>query len=98
MAQLTVEIINRAIRRRFPDVVCEECKFFPKKIFDGNEWVQSQSYVVSLKYVLGSNLTDKSIGEMTSYINSCIEFLEKSFDVDLHLSNDDSVPVIFTWD
>lgn len=103
MKVLNADIVNRSLKSKFPDIVCVDCNFFPKKIFDGNEWVQSQSYVVSLKFnidddLFPSYLVDKTIGDVKQDFNTCIEYLEKMLSVELHLSNSDSVPVLFDWD
>ena len=46
MQVLNTDIINRTLKRKFPDIVCENCTFFLKQDFVDVKWVQSQSYVV----------------------------------------------------
>lgn len=103
MQVLNADIVNRTLKRKFPDIVCEDCEFFPRREFVDGEWVQSQSYVVSLKYnididMFSSYLVDKTIGDIKRDFDTCIEYLEKMLSVELHLSNSDSVPVLFDWD
>lgn len=103
MKVLNADIVNRSLKRKFPDIVCEDCKLFPTREFVDGEWVQSQSYVVSLKYnidddLFPSYLVDKTIGDVKQDFDKCIEYLEKMLSVELHLSNSDSVPVLFDWD
>lgn len=50
MQVLNADIVNRTLKRKFPDIICEDCELFPTREFVNSEWVQSQSYVVSLKY------------------------------------------------
>ena len=102
MQVLNTDIINRTLKRKFPDIVCENCTFFLKQDFVDGKWVQSQSYVVSLKYNIGvdmfsSYLADKTIGDVKQDFNKCVEYLEKMLSVELQLSNSDSVP-LFDWD
>ena len=103
MQVLNADIVNRTLKRKFPDIVCEDCKLFPRREFVDGEWVQSQSYVVSLKYnididMFSSYLVDKTIGDVKRDFDTCIEYLEKMLSVELHLSNSDSIPVLFDWD
>ena len=103
MQVLNADIVNRSLKRKFPDIVCEDCKPFPTREFVDGEWVQSQSYVVSLKYnidinLFSSYLVDKTIGDVKRDFDTCIEYLEKMLSVELHLSNSDSIPVLFDWD
>lgn len=103
MKVLNADIVNRSLKRKFPDIVCVDCKPFPRREFVDGEWVQSQSYVVSLKYNIDDNLfssylIDKTIGDVKRDFDTCIEYLEKMLSVELHLSNSDSIPVLFDWD
>jgi hypothetical protein len=102
MQVLNTDIINRTLKRKFPDIVCENCTRFYKQEFVDGKWVQSQSYVVSLKYNIGvdmfsSYLLDKTIGDVKKDFDTCIEYLEKMLSVELFLSNSDSIP-LFDWD
>jgi hypothetical protein len=102
MQVLNTDIINRTLKRKFPDNVCENCTCLYKQEFVDGKWVQSQSYVVSLKYNIGvdmfsSYLLDKTIGDVKKDFDTCIEYLEKMLSVELFLSNSDSVP-LFDWD
>ena len=103
MPVLSTDIINRTLKRKFPDIICEDCTFFYKQEFVDGKWVQSQSYMVSLKYnidvdMFSSYLVDKTIGDVKRDFDTCIEYLEKMLSVELFLSNSDSIPVLFDWD
>lgn len=103
MQVLNADIVNRTLKRKFPDIICEDCELFPTREFVNGEWVQSQSYVVSLKYnidinLFSSYLVDKTIGDVKRDFDECVEYLEKMLSVEIQLSNSDSVPVLFDWD
>jgi hypothetical protein len=103
MQVLNADIVNRTLKRKFPNIICENCTFFHKEEFVDGKWLQSQSYVVSLKYnidvdMFSSYLVDKTIGDVKRDFDTCIEYLEKMLSVELFLSNSDSIPVLFDWD
>ena len=94
MQILTAEIINRALKRRYPEIKCLSCVLFPKAEFIDGKWQQSQSYFIDLKIDILENI-NMTVGDVNVELGECLIFLEKMLFVDLVLKHDDCSPIMW---